>query len=119
MERREGKSPLVVRKGNELLLHNTSSLDCLNLPALEEGDVSPGIISSESKHENTSQESHAEKFLFLSCVRAEVRATRSALDACAGDIAKQVMVQPLILFHSFVLVLLNSACPSIQILKRK
>lgn len=116
MERREGKSPLVVRKSNELLLHKTSSLGCLNLLALEERNVSPGVTSSESKRENTSQESDARKFLFLPCVWAEVRATGSALNTSTGDIGG---VQPFVFFRSFVLVSLNSACPSIQILKRK
>lgn len=37
LERTEGKSPFVVRKGKEL--HDTSSLGCLNLPLLGEGDV--------------------------------------------------------------------------------
>lgn len=49
LERREGKSPLVVRRGSKLLLHNKARLGCFNIPLLEEGgDVSSGTMSSKS-----------------------------------------------------------------------
>lgn len=122
LERTEGKSPLVERKGKEL--HDTSSLGCLKLPVLDEGDVSLGILSSGSKHENTSQTSHATS---QTCQKVPVSPSWTSRGE-DNQVSAQCLlwghrsegdVQPLILFHQLLLLLLNSVCPNIQALQRK